>query len=587
MKQVYFITTGKDKNKFMRFLSFSGDTENNKTNNLLRKFIKLFLIAAVMIPLLNSCEYLDYNELDQYDQEDIMSEFSRVSNVLNHVYSYLPADFMSVDGAMRSSASDDAEHEWDLSDIHKFNDGSWNAIVTLDDNWDHFYSGIRAANVFLTDMTGLTFDDIRYNDNYWELMEEYEFYPYEARFLRAFYYFELIKRYWNVPFILTPLTQEEANSVSPTSFETILDFIISECDAASANLPESHADVVSQDRGRVTKGIAMALKARALLYTASPLHNPANDQGKWITAAQAAKEIIDELGGSRYTLSSYTSIVNNMNSTELIFERRESSSREFEEANTAVGFIGGNTGTCPTQNLVDCYEMQATGLGIDEAGSGYDPSQPYVGRDPRLAATIIYNGTTWREDTVEIWYGGLNAPPKLHTTKTGYYLRKYLIESISLNPVNPSTDYHYWVIFRYGEVLLNYAEAMNEAFGPEVTGPGTLDMTALEAVNMIRARASMPDFPNGMTQDDFREKLRNERRVELAFEDHRFWDIRRWKIGPTTTDIYGVEITKVGTDLTYNTKLVETRVWNDRMYLYPIPQTELFINDNLVQNTGW
>lgn len=568
MKQTYLITTGKIKNKF----------------------IKLFFIITIMIPLLFSCEYLDYNELDQYSEESIISEFSRVSNVLNNVYSYLPDGFLSIDGAMRSSASDDAEHEWDLSDIHKFNDGSWNAIVTLDANWSNFYSGIRTANIFLRDMANLTFDDIKWNDGYDELMEEYALYPYEARFLRAYYYFELIKRYGNVPFILEVLTQEEANSVSASSFETILNFIVSECDAAAAQLPETHADVVSQDIGRVTKGTAMALKARALLYAASPLHNASGAQSKWIDAAEAAKDIIDELS-ARYTpLPAYTAIVNNMNSKELIFERREAQSRSFEEANTAVGFIGGNTGTCPTQNLVDCYEMQATGLGINEAGSGYDAADPYTGRDPRLAATILYNGTTWRSLPVEIFNGGLNGPPKLHTTKTGYYLRKYLIESINLNPVNPSSDYHYWVLFRYAEVLLNYAEAMNEAYGPEAAGPAPLDnLTALQAVNIVRARTgvAMPPFPAGMSKDDFRTKLRNERRVELAFEDHRFWDIRRWKIGNQTTEIKGVDITDNGGVLTFTPKTVETRVWNDRMYLYPIPQSELFINSNLVQNTGW
>jgi hypothetical protein len=129
---------------------------------------------------------------------------------------------------------------------------------------------------------------------------------------------------------------------------------------------------------------------------------------------------------------------------------------------------------------------------------------------------------------------------------------------------------------------------MNEAYGPDALGSGNLQMSATDAVNLVRARANMPGFPSGMTQDDFREKLRNERRVELAFEDSRFWDIRRWKIGKNTTDIYGVNVTKnnVGT-LSYARKLVEKRVWNDRMNLYPIAQSEIFINGNLVQNTDW
>ena len=235
-------------------------------------------------------------------------------------------------------------------------------------------------------------------------------------------------------------------------------------------------------------------------------------------------------------------------------------------------------------------EMKATGLGINETGSGYDAANPYAGRDPRLAATVLFNGSVWKSIPLEVWNGGLNGPPKSHTTKTGYYLRKYLTESISLNPVNPGSGYHYWVIFRYAEVLLNYAEAMNEAYGPEVAGPAPLNnLTALQAVNQVRTRTglAMPGFPTGMAADAFRTKLWNERRVELAFEDHRFWDLRRWKIGDQTTEIYGMDVVKDGTNFTYTRKLVETRVWDDKMYLYPIPQSEIFINGNLDQNEGW
>jgi hypothetical protein len=333
----------------------------------------------------------------------------------------------------------------------------------------------------------------------------------------------------------------------------------------------------------------MALKARTLLYAASPLHNPTNSQAKWITAAQAAKALNDQLSATYTPLPAYSVVVNSLTSKELIFEKREAASRRFEEANTAVGFIGGNTGTCPSQNLVDAYEMKATGLGINEEGSGYNPANPYIGRDPRLAATVLYNGSAWKTLPVEIFYDGLNGPPKSHSTKTGYYLKKYLIESISLGPINPSVAYHVWVLFRYAEVLLNYAEAMNEAYGPELTGPAPLDnMTALQAVNIVRARATMPNFSTGMTQAAFRTKLRNERRVELAFEDHRFWDIRRWEIGDQVKNIYGIDITKDGSGvLTFTPKLVETRFWDDKMYLYPIPQKEIFINNNLKQNTGW
>ena len=230
--------------------------------------------------------------------------------------------------------------------------------------------------------------------------------------------------------------------------------------------------------------------------------------------------------------------------------------------------------------------MKTNGLSISDPNSGYSPANPYANRDPRFALTILYNTSTFKSKAVECWIGGANAYPKTNATKTGYYLKKYVIESVSLDPNSTSTKQHTWVLFRYGEVLLNYAESMNEAYGPE--DASGLGMTALQAVNLIRTRAKMPVFPTGLTKDQFRLKLQNERRVEMAFEGQRFWDIRRWKIGSTTKNIYGMDITK-NTDGTFNytKKLVETRVYEDKMNLYPIPLSELYKNSNLKQNTGW
>jgi hypothetical protein len=601
MKQLYFEKKIKDKNTLIRFQSLSNLSGQKRSRSWLMKSFLIFFVTFTLISLVWRCESLDYNEEERYSEQDIFSVYDRVKSILTNVYSYLPNDYLSVDGAMRSSASDDAEDVWDISDVQKFNDGSWSSVITLDNVWANMYSAIRTANLFLKEATGLTFDDIKYNTDYAELMQQFDLYPSEARFLRAFYYFELIKRYGSVPLDTTVLTIEEANKISPASYNDIVRFIVRECDAAAAKLPVSYNSIPGAETGRATKGAAMALKARTLLYAASPLNNPANDAAKWVEAAMAAKAIIDELSATYTPLPDYKLAVNDITSSakELIFESRQASVRTFEEANTALGFVGGKTGTCPTQNLVDSYEMKATGLGINEPGSGYNPANPYANsgteqRDPRLDMTILHNGSVWQSpQVVETWNGGLNAPPKTNATKTGYYIRKYMIESISLDPVNPSTAIHYWIIFRYAEVLLNYAEAMNEAYGPEVTGPAPLDnLTAQAAVNIVRARTGveMPNFPAGMSQSAFRDKLRNERRVELAFEDHRFWDIRRWKIGPSTTTIRGVDITRESTNpdvYSFAPKVVETRFWDDRMYLYPIPQSEIYINLNLVQNPGW
>ncbi|HWK57159.1 MAG TPA: RagB/SusD family nutrient uptake outer membrane protein [Parapedobacter sp.] len=551
------------------------------------KYIKIIVICSILIPLFGGCNKpLDYSEASFYGEDAVLNSPSLYKALLTTIYAYLPTDFNSIDGAMRASASDDAVHVWDLSAIKRFNDGSWSALQPLDDQWGHLYTGIRSANLFLQKSEGQTFEDLRYNDGYREMMIQYDNYPNEARFLRAFFYFELIKRYGDVPLIKTPLTVQEANAVTRTPYYDVVDFIVSECDDIIPKLPTSYASLPGAETGRATKGAALALKARTLLYAASPLHNVSNDQTKWVAAATAAKEIIDM---QQYSLEgSYKNVVNNINSSELILETRQNFSNAFEVANFPVGYEGGNTGTCPTQNLVEAYEMQETGMDINEQESGFVAQNPYAGRDPRMYETILYNGATWKNLTIEVWPGGFNGPPQERATKTGYYLKKYLIESISLNPVNPTTQQHAWVVFRYGEVLLNYAEAMNEAFGPDVKGPGTLQMTASEAVNFIRWRAAMPDFPAAMSQDAFRQKLRNERRVELAFEDSRFWDIRRWGIGNSTAEIYGVDVSRNNSgQVSYTPKLVETRVWHDKMNLYPIAQNELYVNKALTQNPNW
>jgi starch-binding outer membrane protein, SusD/RagB family len=549
------------------------------------KRTKLIIIVGLLAFILGSCNYLDYSEASYLKKEDIFSDWNRTQSFLSDIYSTLPLGFAPVGSAMRASATDDAEFVLDYSSVQKFNDGSWSSIQTLDDQWGQMYSGIRAVNFLLEEVKNRKFEDYKWTDTYKDEMTQFNNYPNEARFLRAYFYLELIERYGNVPLITTVLTKEEANTVSPASYDDIVQFIVSECDAIIPLLPVTYVGFTSaQETGRATKGAAMALKARTLLYAASPLHNPSGNVQKWIDAAKAAKDIIN---AATYVLeANYNNFLNNITSKEVILERREGNQNYFEKANFPIGYEGGNTGNCPTQNLVDAYEMIANGLSISDPKSGYNPLNPYAGRDPRFALTILYNTSTFKSKQLECWKGGANAAPKTNATKTGYYLKKYVIESISLDPNSISSKQHTWVLFRYGEILLNYAESMNEAYGPK--NASGLGMTALQAVNLIRARAKMPSFPAGLSKDQFRLKLQNERRIEMAFEDNRFWDIRRWKIGNTTTDIYGMEITKNedGT-LKYTQKLIERRVFEDKMNLFPIPQSELFKNDKLKQNTGW
>ena len=408
------------------------------------------------------------------------------------------------------------------------------------------------------------------------------------RRLRAFFYLELAKRYGDIPLLTRTYQIDEINSVEKTPFDKVIDFIVDECDKAAPELPVSYKDFYNET-GRATRGMAMSVKARALLYAASKLHNPSHDTDKWKKAAKASYDIIKT---GWYTLPNIDvdplydvnggNVV--LNSSQLIFERRNNDDNAFESRNLPIGFENGNSGNTPTQNLVDAYEM-ADGTPFSWENTKH-ASKPYSGRDPRFYKAILYNEASFMGTKIETFEGGRNASPITGATLTGYYLRKYMNETVSLSPTNPIKKPHHFILFRYAETLLNYAEAMNELGGPDYTSDADeLPMSARTALNMVRSAANMPNITdNG---DDFTTRLRNERRIELAFEDHRFWDIRRWMIGDVVKDIYGVKITKKGSKYSYTPVKIQTRVWEEKMNLYPIAQSEIYKNGNLTQNDGW
>lgn len=560
----------------------------------MKKIISIIALTLTVV----SCNFLDYNEYTGYDKDDVYESFDRVQRSLTHIYAYLSSAYSTIDGAMRAAACDEAVYVDNLCNIYSMNNGSWSPTKTFDTMYG-LYDAIRLVNLFLEETKGEEFDYLKNQETYENYMAEFVNYPYEARFLRAYFYFELMRRYKEVPIITELLTEEQANNLTPNSIDEVVDFIVSECEVAQANLPASYEKTMSQEVGRITKGAAMALKARTLLYAASPLFNEDGDKAKWKTAARASGAIINKAEEYGYMPLPKLSNLWNKNYTlnnELILGRMEAPSNSFESQNYPVGIDGGGkTGHCPTQNLVDAFET-TNGKPVKDTRYSpmdptYDENNPYVNRDPRLAATVAVNNSKWvYNEPVEIWYGGKSGKPVKHATLTGYYLKKYVDGTTSLKAGNTSKRNHVWTYFRYGEVLLNYAEAMVEGYGDfNYKNPPALPLSAMEAVNLIRKRkeVNMPDFDSGMTVTQFKEKLRNERMVELAFENHRFWDIRRWMIGDETTDIYGVEITKESYGFKYKKILVESRVWDDKMYLYPIPDSERHINSNLGQNPGW
>jgi len=551
--------------------------------------IKIYILLFVPL-LITACEFLDFDESVGKSKEYYYAYYNETEKLVSHIYSYLPTEYDAVDGALRESATDNATYIWKNSSIQRFVNGSWSPILTVDDRWSKYYAGIRAANSFLENFDITNYERFNQNNDYDTSMEQAQYYPYEVRFLRAFFYFELIKRYGSVPLLTRTYGVSEINDVEQASFDDVVEFIVSECDSAVKYLPVSYASVPQAETGRITKGACYALKSRALLYAASELHNPMSvDPSKWEAAALAAKQLIDM---NQYQFDAPTfDIWSNANaslaSKQLILEARDGSNTNgFESRNFPIGVEGGNTGNCPTQNLVDAFEM-TDGSSFDWNNPAHT-ADPYANRDPRLGKTVFYNGANFTGSTkIETFTGGNNALPINGATSTGYYLKKYVNVTITVAPTNPIKKTHNWILFRYAEILLNYAEALNEWQGPDYKD-ATFTLSAKEAVNLVRAQASMPAF----TESDkaaFRERLRNERRVELAFEDHRFWDLRRWKIASNPTVLFGVNITKdaLTSALTYTKTTVESRVWHDKMYLFPIPQSERFKNTNLNQNTGW
>ncbi|MCD7937536.1 MAG: RagB/SusD family nutrient uptake outer membrane protein [Tannerellaceae bacterium] len=558
--------------------------------------------SFLLVVFFSACDFLDYDENTFYEEEAVFSSFERSKQFVTDIYGYLPKEFMNFEGgSMRAAVSDEAIEADPTSWVHAFNQGKYTAHTVFNDQaWEWYYRAIRASNLFLEKGTGETFKEYENNREYQEMMTQYHNYPYEVRFLRAYYYFELMRRYGDVPLVTKVLTEKEANEQSRTPVATIVEFIVDECDEIQQYLPNSYdqaGGMPVDEIGRITKGAALALKSKVLLYAASPLFNPTREKAKWQRAAKAAMEVIERAGEFGYSLPAVWDITNNTWNPEMILYVREGDNNAFEIHNFPVGTEEARSGNCPTENLVEAFEMQATGqpvtasAGYQPVDPDYDPQNPYEGRDPRLGYTVALNNTTWVYDQVlESWYGGRNGKPQTLATPTGYYLKKFVDGTTNLTAGNVSQKRHIWMVMRYTEILLNYAEAMIEAFDNPGYTNGELTFSALDAVNMVRSRqgVDMPPFPVTLTADQFLLKLKNERRVELAFEGHRFWDLRRWKEMRQTTPVYGVDITRNDDgSFTYEKVKVEDRPWQEYMYLYPIPQNEIYKNSNLVQNPGW
>ena len=556
------------------------------------KNISLFLLASVVAA---SCVDLNYTEQNTRDEEWTYEYFENgIKNMVYDVYAQVyNQEFESNSAYFLAGATDEAQYALETGAVNNYVNGGWSPANPYSRTWSKCYTAIADACMYLEKIEQTDISDWQYNSSYPIWKAQMELFPYELRFLRAYFYFELIRAYGDVPLVTTTLNNAQANNVTRTPVEDVIQFIVDELDAVAPYLPVSYLTEAGAEVGRATKIAAYALKARTLLYAASPLFNTNNDASKWTKAAEACKFILDNADTWGLKLSAYGSLWGHdaFFNPELIFGIGRGESNAFEMANYPVGVENGSSGNCPTQSLVDQYEYQATGKTFGEVNTGSInllSSDPYEGLDPRFALTVVKNGDEWptngaQKKAIETFIGGFNASPKYGATPTGYYLRKFVDGSCVTTADNQTTRRHTWIIFRLAEVYLNYAEAVFHATGG-ANNAFQGGMTANEAVNVLRNRADiqMPAF----TEDGaaWVTRYERERLVELAFENHRFWDVRRWKKGSQYFKTIQVASISASKQLTRSTV---TRQWDDKYYFYPIPQTEIKKNPKLVQNPGW
>ncbi len=579
----------------------------------------LFTGVVTIICFTTACkkDFLDQKTLSAIDETAVYQDSTRSLGVINSLYANLGISFNArrFNNTGLDAACDESEPLADPTFYtYRISSGGINANNADRGLWGTTFQMVRAANIFLKNK-----DSIRIS------AATREYWTGQVRFLRAWYIFTLLKHYGGIPLIGDKIFGDnEKIDVARSSYEACIKYLAGELDAAAAALPQSYrpGDV---NQLRVTKGTALAVKARMLLYAASPLFNsgsraddpehllsfPSADPERWKQASDAAKAVISLGAYSLYTSSAtplYTLFLQNTPQVEhvLVYWQPASTSNNFyvvaSSNPTSRGGMNGWAGTkyFPTQELVDEFDM-INGLRITDPASGYPGigNDMYKNRDPRLTTTIHYNGAirnmgSFGDQPVNTYTGIIPTGNAAVTsasvdgiytstgTITGYFRYK-------MCNGGGGELYRPWVVMRYAEVLLNAAEATNEYYGPSAE--------IYDWLKLIRSRAGILPGANNlyglkanMTKEEMREAIRHERRVELAFEEHRFWDIRRWKIAPVTenAETHGMEITRAANGtFSYRTIVVRRHVFTDAMYFWPIPQSEITKSPALKQNPGY
>ncbi|TKB96913.1 RagB/SusD family nutrient uptake outer membrane protein [Pedobacter cryophilus] len=544
------------------------------------------LLFALFIMGCEKDKYLQDGSVTEGDitNAQIWATNAYARGILNNAYADIPEEYsMDGGGALRASGSDEAVNSNLNSSINTFNNGTWSPTRTVDNVYGNMYEALRKVNLFLLNIPTANIDP---QDGLSVIADKARLRG-EAYFLRAMFHFELYKRYGSFPIANRVFDRLEDLNLPKNTYQECVAQIVLDCDSAVSLLPEWTQSWSVSNRGRATQTAALSLKSRLLLYDASLLNTPVTDLAKWQKAADAAKAIIDR--NKHQIFNNYVNVFNfnaSPYNNEVIFATRANSRNDLETNNAPISYDGANGRTNPTQELVDAFGM-ANGKPITDATSGYNPANPYANRDPRLGLIINHNGRVFKGVAVQTYVGGKDGLDRnANATKTGYYMRKFLSEAVTWNQATNNSVRRPWVIFRYAETLLNYAEALNEAQGPVAD--------VYKYLNEVRRRTgvNLPLMVAGaplLLKDDMRIIIQNERRVELSFEGHRFFDVRRWKKGEEffNKPVTGMRITNNGGTLTYTRFQVESRVFTNKNYFYPFSQSDINRQPALVQNTDW
>ncbi|WP_400261939.1 RagB/SusD family nutrient uptake outer membrane protein [Sphingobacterium sp. SG20118] len=530
-------------------------------------------IAIIFISCFSSCSnYLDVKPLDSFTGDAIFTDIKLTETYVNKRYTEMRDGFGNF--GLRY-ISDEAYHNFNSGNPYLYNRGEVTPGQYGDySTWDAYYEAIKNCNIFFENI-----DQLKAGQS------EVDRLTGEMIFLRAFFYADLVARFGGVPLITNTFGLNSDMMVPRNSYEECIDFLVKELDGAAALLPLKHQN---KDHGRATKGAALALKSRVLLYAASPLWNVSNDKVKWQKAADAAKAVLD-LG--QYELDSdYKGLFINNKSAEIIFMKQFNAEfgHSFDWTDSPNGFTGWSR-TCVLQDMVDAYEMIDGTFATEQQ---YTDGKPWENREPRFYASIVCDGQQFRGREIEFYISSTGNRANSgkdsefgiddwNASKSRYTLRKFMDESF-VNPWNDKSPQP-WIYFRLGEIYLNYAEALYHI--------GNEDLSR-HYINLVRERARagkagvLPAVTSSGTL--LLAKIQQERRVELAFEDHRFFDVRRWKIAEVTENKPARKVTIVRDDQTkkksYKIEVLQERKFFQQHYLLPIPRSEIQRNDLLQPN---